>query len=86
MVNLETLNVTTIPLLAHSTHTVAQPISSHYFDYDDAGDSIYMMGWGSFEPKPITFDSHFGEVVERRVALIGQRTYIVLTSDEVMYE
>ena len=45
-----------------------------------------MMGWKSFEPVLITFNPYFGEAIETRVAKTGQRSYVVLTLDEVMYE
>lgn len=66
--NLAAPSVTTNPLLAHSTHTVPPPASLHCFDYNNTGDSVYMMGWGSYEPDPITFDPYFEEVVKRRVS------------------
>lgn len=85
-VNLATPSVTMNRLPAHSTHVVPPPASLHCLDYDDVEDSIHMMGWGSFELEPIIFDPHFGLAIERKVALIGQRSYVVLTLNEVMYE
>lgn len=84
--NLATPSVTMNRLPAHSTHAIPPPASLHCLDYDDAEDNIHMMGWESFELDPIIFDPHFGQAIERKVALTSQRLYVVLTPNEVMYE
>ena len=79
-------SVTMNPLPTHFTHAIPPLANLHYLDYDDFGDRIHMRGWKSSEPMLITFSPYFGEAIETRVAKTSQRSYVVLTLDDVMYE
>lgn len=62
-------------LPTHPIHVVPSSASLHCLDYDDVGDSIHMLGWGSFDSNPITFDPNFGEDIEKRGQVIGRMLF-----------